>query len=170
MLGQPLITLPNMTFDQAFAKLLHHEGGWSDHAQDPGGKTMYGITETVARANGYTGDIRDLTPAQAKEIYRKAYWDAVQADKIHPVLRFDVFDAAVNSGVGQSVRWLQRALGVKEDGIIGPVTLDAAQGGDPEKARAKMVGYRLRMMADLKTWPSFGRGWARRIADNLIGD
>jgi lysozyme family protein len=159
-----------MNFDQAFAKLLHHEGGWSDHAMDPGGKTMYGITEAVARANGYTGDIRDLTTAQAKEIYKKAYWDAIQADKIHPTLRFDTFDAAVNSGVGQAARWLQRAVGAKEDGIIGPMTLDATQRNNPEASRSKMIGYRLLMMTQLKTWPHFGRGWARRVAENLIGD
>jgi lysozyme family protein len=159
-----------MTFDEAFAKVLGHEGEYSDHPDDPGGKTMYGITEAVARANGYMGDIKDITTAQAKEIYRKAYWDRVQADKIHPVLRFDVFDAAVNSGVGQSIRWLQRAVNVKEDGIIGPVTLGAVQGSNPEKARSRFLGYRLLMLTNLKTWPSFGRGWARRVAENLIGD
>ena len=157
-----------MTFDRAFAKLLHHEGGWSEHANDPGGKTMYGITETIARANGYTGDMKDLTVAQAKEIYKAAFWDAIQADKLHPVFRFDVFDAAVNSGIPQAVRWLQRAVGVTEDGIMGPVTIDATHRNNPEAARSRMIGFRLHMMTQLKHWPSFSRGWARRIADNLV--
>jgi lysozyme family protein len=159
-----------MDFDSAFAKLMHHEGEFADHPDDPGGATRYGITEAVARANGYQGDMRELPLATAKAIYKTMFWDTLQADKIHPALRFDVFDAAVNSGVGQAVRWLQRAVGTKEDGIIGPITLDATQRNNPDKARAQMVGYRLRMMTQLKTWPSFGRGWANRIATNLIGD
>lgn len=157
-----------MNFEQAFHQLLGHEGGYVAHPADPGGATMWGITERVARANGYTGDMRALPVDLAKRIYRASYWDAVRADELPPVVRYGVFDAAVNSGVSQSAKWLQRALGVADDGVIGPQTLAAARAADGQALKARMLGTRLQFMADLPAWPSFGRGWARRIA-SLLG-
>lgn len=156
-----------MNFDQAFDQLLHHEGGYSDHADDPGGKTNYGITEAVARAAGYAGPMRDLPLAVAKGIYRTSYWDAVQADMLPPAVRYAVFDAAVNSGVRQAVRWLQRAVKVKDDGVLGPQTMLAARMANPEALLRRILSQRLAFMAGLPTWTSFGRGWARRIATLL---
>ena len=157
-----------MNFDQAFHQLLGHEGGYSSHPNDTGKETMWGITERVARANGYTGPMRALPVGLAKRIYRASYWDAVRADELPAPVRYSVFDAAVNSGVSQSVKWLQRALGVSDDGAIGPKTLAAAQAADGHALKAKMLGTRLQFMADLPTWPSFGRGWARRVASLLV--
>ncbi len=157
-----------MQFDQAFHKLLGHEGGYVDHPSDPGGATNWGITERVARQNGYQGHMRDLPVGVAKEIYRRQYWHLVRADDLPELLRYDVFDAAVNSGTGQAARWLQRALGVADDGRIGPVTLAAARNANAEAIKRRMLAQRLRFMTDLSTWGSFGRGWARRIAD-LMG-
>lgn len=154
-----------MNFDSAFHKLLGHEGGFSDHKDDPGGATRWGVTEQVARASGYTGDMRQLPVQLAKDIYRQKYWDAVRADELPAAVRYHVFDAAVNSGVGQSIRWLQRALGVADDGKLGPVTLGKAHTEDPQALVRKLLAQRLRFMTDLKNWPSFSRGWARRIAD-----
>jgi len=153
-----------MNFDQAFDTLLEHEGGYSDHAADPGGKTRYGITEAVARANGYTGDMRELPLEAARLIYRAAYWDAVRADELPDAVRYAVFDGAVNSGVRQSVRWLQRAVDATDDGILGPATLRAVLRQEPEVLLRRLLAQRLQFMAALPTWPSFGRGWARRIA------
>jgi lysozyme family protein len=153
-----------MNFNQAFDELLRHEGGFSDHAADPGGKTRYGITEVVARAHGYRGDMRELPLDAARLIYRAAYWDAVRADELPAGVRYAVFDAAVNSGVRQAVRWLQRALDVSDDGVLGPRTMASAQAQDPEALLRRMLAQRLNFMTSLSTWPSFGRGWARRIA------
>lgn len=153
-----------MTFDQAFHELLGHEGGYVDHPKDPGGATRWGVTERVARANGYTGDMRQFPVELAKDIYRREYWDAVRADELPVALRYAVFDGAVNSGVTQAAKWLQRAVGTVVDGKIGPQTLLAANKGDPYRARGLMLAERLRFMTDLRTWPAFGRGWARRIA------
>lgn len=157
-----------MDFDAAFERLIGHEGGYSFHPSDPGGETMWGVTARVARANGYTGDMRSLPIETAKAIYRRLYWDAVKAEQLPEPVRFDVFDAAVNSGAGQAAKWLQRAAGVADDGVIGPATLAAAAGAGPTLA-PRFNGYRLEFMANLPTWPSFGRGWARRIASNLQG-
>lgn len=155
------------TFDQAFDKLLGHEGGFSDHKDDPGGATMLGITEAVARANGYTGPMGQLTVAVAAKIYKQQYWDTVRADDLPPSIRYHVFDAAVNSGVGQATKWLQRAVGVPDDGRIGTVTINAVWAAPPDAVIRRMNANRLRFMTDLKNWPSFSRGWARRIADLL---
>lgn len=158
-----------MNFERAFEKLLGHEGGFVDHPKDPGGSTRYGITQRVARANGYEGDMRNFPLAEAKRIARKDYWDAMRADEMPDAVRFDLFDAAYNSGVEQATKWLQRAAGAADDGIIGPKTILAVRMADPHKLAARFNGHRLRFLTDLKTWPDFGRGWARRIADNLTG-
>lgn len=156
-----------MNFTTAFEKLLGHEGGYSDHKDDPGGKTRYGITEAVAREVGYRGDMRELPLDLAQRIYKDRYWDAVQAEHLPADVRYAVFDAAVNSGVAQAAKWLQRACGVKDDGVIGPQTIRAANALHPEGLKRKMLAQRLRFMTTLANWPAFGRGWANRIADLL---
>jgi lysozyme family protein len=155
-----------MNFDQAFHRLLGHEGGYVNHPNDPGGETIWGITRR---------DHPDLwvngppSVEQAKARYRSVYWKPVCADDLPEQIRFDVFDAAVNSGRGNAVRWLQRAAGVADDGRIGPVTVAAVHQADPARLLARFNGHRLKFMASLSTWPSFGRGWANRVAENLIG-
>jgi lysozyme family protein len=157
-----------MTFDEAFDALLKHEGGFSDHAADPGGKTRFGVTEAVARREGYRGDMRDYPLDEAKRVYQKLYWNALRLDDLRSEFRFDLFDAGVNSGVAQTVRWVQRIVGVTVDGLLGPRTLSAVNNSDAAKFLAKFNGQRLLFMTSLSTWPSFGRGWARRIAENLM--
>lgn len=156
-----------MTFDDAFERLLGHEGGFVEHPSDPGGATRYGITQRVARARGYQGPMQSLSLDLAKQIAREEYWDAVHADDLPPAIRFHMFDAAYNSGVGQAAKWLQRALEVQNDGKIGPVTLAAAHAAEPYLLVAVFNGHRLQFLTDLGTWPTFGKGWARRIANNL---
>lgn len=154
-----------MNFDQAFDTLLRHEGGYSDHSADPGGKTRFGVTEAVAREIGYRGDMRDLPLDLAKRIYRERYWQAIRGDELPAGIRYLVFDAAVNSGPDQAVRWLQRAAGAKEDGVLGPATLAAVNQADGATLTRRYLSHRLRFMTSLANWSSFGRGWARRIAD-----
>jgi len=156
-----------MNFDTAFHELLGHEGGYVDHPKDPGGATNWGVTERVARATGYAGHMRDFPVEMAKAIYRKQYWDAVRADELPEALRYPTFDAAVNSGTTQAVKWLQRAVGAVDDGKIGPETLRMANGGNPHQAARRMLGQRLRFMTELPTWPAFGRGWSKRVATLL---
>lgn len=129
---------------------------------------MFGVTKRVASANGYAGAMRDLPRDAAKGIYRKLYWDAVQADQLPVGIRFDVFDAAVNSGPGQAAKWLQRVVGAAPDGVIGAKTIAAARGADA-MLPARFNGERLQFMTDLAGWATFGKGWARRIASNLRG-
>ena len=152
-----------MDFDEAFDILIGHEGGHVDHPNDPGGETKYGISKRA-----YPDvNIAALTLDDAKAIYREDYWDRVRADELPSELRFPLFDAAVNSGVAQSIKWLQRAVGVRDDGVIGPVTMVVVKSTTPHKNAANFLGQRLKHMTDLKNWDQFGRGWARRIASNL---
>lgn len=154
-----------MTFDDAVKRVLVHEGSFSDHPDDRGGKTMYGITEAVAREVGYRGNMQELPLDLAKRIYRERYWNAVRADDLPADIRYIVFDAAINSGVQQASLWLQRCCNAGLDGIIGPKTIAAAQAADWKDLKAKFLAQRLRFMTQLKNWPAFSRGWARRIAD-----
>jgi lysozyme family protein len=156
-----------MNFLTAFEKLLKHEGGFSNHKDDRGGATRYGVTEAVAREVGYRGDMRELPLDLAQRIYKERYWDAVQAESLPPDVRYIVFDGAVNSGVVQSAKWLQRACGVKDDGVIGPITIRAASSLHSDGLKRRILAQRLRFMATLANWPAFSRGWANRIADLL---
>jgi lysozyme family protein len=104
-----------MNFEQAFERLVGFEGGYVADRRDPGGETKWGISKRAFP----DVDIAGLTRAAAAAIYRRSYWDAVQADRLPEALRYAVFDAAVNSGVGQAVRWLQQAPGGVVAGLRG---------------------------------------------------
>lgn len=156
-----------MNFDDAFDRLLGFEGSYSNDPRDPGGETMYGITYKVARQEGYTGDMHILPRDFAKGIYRRKYWDAVRADQLPEESRYAIFDAAVNAGVGQATKWLQRALNVGDDGVVGAVTLNAAKAADGKRLAAVFLGLQLDFKTSLPTWGAYGRGWARRIAEIL---
>lgn len=126
-------------FERAFAATLHQEGGYSNDVNDSGGATKYGITERVARANGYTGAMRDLSVETAQHIARAQYWDIIRLDDVAalaPAVAREMFDTGYNMGVNLAARWLQRALSalnrqaadfpdVKPDGVIGPMTIAA---------------------------------------------
>ena len=155
-----------MNFDDAFEALIGHEGGYVNDPRDPGGETKFGISKRTYKSV----DIKNLTLDQAKAIYRRDYWAPAGCDNLPEAVRFDVFDAAVNSGLGQAIRFLQRAAGVADDGRLGPVSLAAIQAMDAGLFRARFNGTRLKFMTDQPTWDRFGKGWARRIAENLMRD
>lgn len=155
-----------MDFDQAFDALLGNEGGYSFNSADPGGETMWGVTARVARANGYIGEMRQLPRDTAKAIYRAKYWDSIRADELPAVARFPTFDAAVNSGPAQAIKWLQQAADVTDDGVIGPMTI-AAVNREPWRCAVRMTAARLDFMTSLPQWGAFSKGWARRVASVL---
>lgn len=156
-------------FTEALSRLLVHEGGLVNHPADPGGLTNKGITQRVydayrARKGQPPWNVREITPDEVEEIYRLQYWSKVQGDKLPAGVDYVVFDGAVNSGPAQSVKWLQRALGVSDDGVIGEVTLDAVeQHPDHDRLIAEIVYRRMLFLESLKTWSVFGRGWSHRV-------
>ena len=152
-----------MTFDEAFERLCGHEGGYVDHPDDPGGETNFGISKRAYPNE----DIKGLTLFRAKQIYLRDYWGPAGCDTVPHTLKFDLFDMAVNSGVNKAVKTLQQVCGTDVDGILGPRTLLAISTMPTTRLVARFNGYRLEFLASLSTWPTFGRGWARRIATNL---
>ncbi|WP_438767889.1 glycoside hydrolase family 108 protein [Kushneria sp. TE3] len=156
-----------MTFEKAFERLIGHEGGYVNHPSDPGGATKWGITQRTAREVGYRGDMRDLSRDRAREIYLTAYWLRARCDQYDGAIGYQLFDVAVNSGIGNAIRMLQRAAGVADDGIVGPVTLAAINNRDPLALIVLLNAERQAFYTRLSTWESFGRGWSRRVAENL---
>lgn len=156
-----------MSFEAAFAALIGNEGGYANHPDDPGGETMWGITERVARRHGYTGPMIGLPQALAKTIARAEYWDPYLCDQFDPRIAFALFDTAYNGG--HPVLWLQQAVGgVACDGVIGAQTIGAVRAADPLLIVQRFSAQRLLYLTGLPGWATFGRGWARRIAHNLL--
>lgn len=155
-----------MNFDKAFERVIGHEGGYVNDPRDPGGETKYGISK---RAYPYA-DIKNLTLDQAKDIYLRDYWNRCHIDELPDQVHFDMFDMAVNSGVAGAIKTIQRALGVTADGAWGPNTSAAARAADGYLLDKRFAGYRLQYLCDLPTFPTFGKGWVRRVASNMIED
>lgn len=155
-------TAPTL-FDHAFETLIGHEGGYVNDARDPGGETKFGISK---RSYPHL-EIAALTLDQAKAIYRRDYWDRMHADALPARVVMQVFDGAVNSGIETSLRWLQKAVGVAQDGVVGNVTLAAVSAMREDKIIRRYIGTRLEFMTQLSTWQIYGKGWALRIANQL---
>ena len=154
-----------MNFDKAFERLIGHEGGYVNDPRDPGGETKFGISKRSYPAE----DIKALTLERAKAIYRRDFWGVAGCDAVPDAMKFDLFDMAVNSGPVTAIKTLQRSAGVTPDGLLGPITLQALNSTPAPRLVARFNGHRLDFMTDLKTWPVFGKGWAKRVASNLKG-
>lgn len=150
-----------MDFDTAFARLIGNEGNYVNNPQDPGGETKFGISK-----RSYPDvDIANLTAEQAKDIYRRDFWTPL-ADA-HPAIKFQVFDFAVNSGIGTAIRKLQTAVGAADDGHWGPMSAAAIAKMDVSRVLMRFAAERLDFWRRLSTWPTFGAGWAGRAATDL---
>lgn len=156
-------------FDQCLALVLKHEGGWVNHPRDPGGETNMGVTkrtwEEWIGKRVEPGSLKSLTVADVAPLYKEKYWDRVRGDELPDGVDYAVFDFAVNSGVGRATRVLQQAIGVTPDGIIGPKTLAAVNAMPPRDLVDEICDKRLAFLQGLPIWPTFGRGWSRRVAE-----
>ncbi|MDJ0702740.1 MAG: glycosyl hydrolase 108 family protein [Leptolyngbyaceae cyanobacterium MO_188.B28] len=154
-------------FKGALKHVLVHEGGWADHPADPGGATMKGVTLMTYRRhfgrNKSKADLRNISDEELGQIYRAGYWDKCKCDELPSGLDYAVFDAAVNSGPGRGAKWLQYAVGAKQDGGIGAKTLARLDGLAPSEIINTMCDRRLAFLRSLRTWRTFGRGWGRRV-------
>ena len=144
------------------------EGGYVDHPKDPGGATNMGIThETLARWRGKPvtkQDVRNLTKAEAADIYDKQYWRPLNGEKLRTGVDLVVLDFGINSGVSRSAKYTQAIAGVTQDGKIGPVTLAALQKIPSRDFIKRLCARRLSFVQSLAIWNTFGKGWSRRIA------
>lgn len=156
-------------FEQALALVLKHEGGWVDNPKDPGGETMMGVTKSVWENWTGTkvppGGMKRLTISDITPLYKTKYWDKVRGDDLPDGVDYAVFDYAVNSGTTRAIRQLQQCAGVDADGLIGPKTLASVQSKNPVDLCRCICDNRLAFLQRLQTWPTFGKGWGRRVAE-----
>jgi len=144
-------------------RILGHEGGYTLGEGDPGMETKFGIS----RRSYPNLDIKNLTIEQAADIYIRDYLAPLKADKLPDSVTFQLLDFAINSGVDRAVVCLQRAVGAVEDGRMGPATVAAVKRYTEAEVIMRLLAERLEFMTGLSVWPQFGKGWARRIAQNL---
>ena len=153
-------------FDEIIEVVLHHEGGYVNDPDDPGGETNFGI----AKRSHPDVDIANLTKEGAKEIYKEHYWDRNKVESLSEDLRHIYFDMCVNQGRGRAVKILQKAANAKGanlvvDGGMGPKTIAAMKGVELQRVRA----YRVKYYADLVTrkpdLEKFYFGWFRRALE-----
>jgi lysozyme family protein len=146
---------------KAIALVLDHEGGYVNHPEDPGGETNYGISKRAYPSL----DIRSLTREDAMDIYRRDYWTPIKGNQLPADVAIYLMDTAVNVGVSRAVKMLQKAVGVVQDGSIGPKTIQAVQG--TPNALQLLDAARLAYYRRLPTFATFGRGWIRRAAETF---
>lgn len=159
-------------FPEALDLVLKYEGGYANVAGDSGGATNGGVTQGVydawRHANGLPlRSVKKIGDGEVEEIYRRRYWLAAKCDRLPWPLSLAHFDAAVNAGVSQAVKLLQRAVGVVADGSWGPITDAAVQAANPGALFGDMLLERLRFydrLVDQKpTQTKFFRGWIKRV-------
>lgn len=157
-------------FERSLELVLKHEGGFVNHPADPGGATNKGVTQ--ATYDGWrrsqalpSRSVKHITVAELTAIYRKSYWLAASCDELPAGVDYMVFDLAVNSGPGRAAKFLQEAVRVTADGQIGPATLAAVRTLPPSEVVLRMRNRRERFYRGLSTFPTFGKGWIRRLTE-----
>lgn len=157
-------------FSKALKAVLLHEGGFVNHPKDPGGMTNLGVTKKVweawiGKAVGEK-EMRALTPATVAPLYKKQYWDAVKGDELPSGLDYLMFDFAVNAGPRRAIQTMQKAIGTRPDGVIGPRTMAALKAADPTELITKFSMEKELFYKALPTFATFGRGWLRRVDES----
>lgn len=157
------------SFEAALSRLLADEGGYGNDPRDPGGPTNFGITLADARrywkSDATAADVKAMPQSVARDIYRKRYWNALRCDDLADGVDYAVFDYGVNSGVTRAGRVLRRKLGLPDTAsAINDSVVAAANAADAEQLISAICAERLVFLKSLKTWPAFGRGWARRVS------
>lgn len=155
--------MTDKVWEKAFSLLMECEGGYVCDANDNGGETKYGISKKA-----YPNvDICSLTLWQAKDIYRRDYWDKIKGDYLPDALSIMVFDFAVNSGVKQASKILQRCLRVTDDGIIGKQTICASNSCNVrnvvEEYTQRKLDFYLNIVEKKPSQKKFLKGWINRI-------
>lgn len=153
------------------AHTMSYEGGWTDNRRDPGGPTNRGITFAVlrqVRKNATVQQLRALTAEDAQAIYRSLYYVPVGAELLPSGVDLMAGDMAVNAGVLASARILQQALGLVQDGHVGPVTIRAACAADPVSLIVATGVLQAAFYRGLGNFAVFGDGWLSRVRDRQI--
>lgn len=156
-------------FADVWAMTVKAEGStWSTNRNDPGNWTggqvgageMKGSRFGISAASFPEIDIEHLTEGQAAAIAKQRYWDKYLCDQFSPIVGYLVFDAAYNGG--HPAQWLQAAVSVPQDGLIGAQTVLAVRNHDVGQIAMRFMASRLDYWTDCGAWPSQGRGWVHR--------
>lgn len=161
-------------FNRALPKFLAHEGGFVNHPNDPGGATNMGVTianfRRYVKRGGTVDDLKNITKEQVATVFKRHYWDKVRGDDLPSGVDYCVADFAINSGPSRAAKYLQWAVGVTQDGVIGPKTLAAVNKADARAIIKFVCDERLAFMKRIKNrktgkrlWDTFGKGWQRRV-------
>jgi len=158
------------SYEAALARLLAHEGGYTNDVADPGGPTNFGITiydyRKYVKPGATAADVRAMKVCEAKAIYRSKYWNAQRCDELPAGVDYAVFDYGVNSGIGRSGKVLRRCLKLADrSNLVTDEVIAAAKAADARALIVAICDERLRFLQSLKTWGVFGKGWGRRVAE-----
>jgi lysozyme family protein len=155
-------------YPAAFEAMQKHEGGYVNHPRDPGGATNRGVIQRVY--DGYRErrglekrSVKFIEDAEVRDIYRAQYWNAVRGDELPSGIDYCVFDFGVNSGPSRAVKFLQAALEIKQDGLVGEATLAAAARASSRTVIETICRARMSFLRGLPTWKTFGKGWTSRV-------
>lgn len=162
-------------FAQAFNRVIGHEGGFQIDTRDRGnwtggivGKGLLRGTKWGISAMSYPDeDIQGLTRQDAMKIYKRDWWDKLNLKDYPKVMRFQLFDAAINHGTHNMAVILQTAVGAEPDGVVGPVTLGYIKKLSHDDLVLRFLSCRLEFICQISTFGTYGRGWVRRVAENL---
>jgi lysozyme family protein len=161
-------------FEDCLARILKHEGGYSNDPLDSGGRTNLGVTQRVWEE--FVGhpvteaDMKALTPEKIAPMYKLKYWNPSYCEVLPKGLDYVVFDFAVNAGTGRSVKTLQQAIGCVADGVIGPKTMAVINDANPKDLIAKFSDARADfyqgIVARKPDQARFIKGWLNRVEES----
>ena len=158
-------------FDKALKFTLKWEAGYVNDPNDKGGETNKGITKAVYdkwRKDGRLTpqSVKQITDEEVRTIYYELYWEKAICTALDDAVAIAHFDCAVNTGVGQAIKILQRAVGAKEDGAFGPKTMDKVN--NTRHLLSKIIQAREDFYLDLgkkKEYSPYLKGWLNRTND-----
>jgi lysozyme family protein len=152
-----------MAFEKYIDLVLKHEGGYTNDSDDLGGETKWGISKRAYPSL----DIKHLSKDKAKEIYRRDYWEKNRCHLLPEGVDYIHFDTAINMGSGRASKLLQEAAGVTVDGIVGPMTIAAAQNINPERYLLLRLNYYCQIVRGRNSQAKYIGGWSNRVMDIL---
>lgn len=166
----PARLVPAERFVRCHTMVARWEGGYVNHPKDRGGPTNFGVIQRVYDAYRKSKklsrqSVKHIDKSEVLEIYKTRYWLQIRGNDLPPGVDMAVYDFAVNSGTTRAAKFLQRIVGAKQDGVIGDATIAAVRKYDPAKIVNQLCDDRMAFLRGLGTWPTFGRGWQRRVVD-----
>lgn len=170
-----------MNFEQAFQRLLGHEGEFQSDPEDRANWTsgvkgvglLKGTKYGISAMSYPHEDIKNMTVERARQTYLRDFWVPAGCDLVPQPIKYVLFDTAVHTSMPgrpkAAVKMLQRAAGVTDDGVIGKQTILAINSIDPYRLFARFVGQRIDYSNNNREqWQRYGAGWSQRFAEILM--